>query len=72
MEELSSPLIATTDPSASRKLFELERAIGQVPLEERRVVLLVGLEDRSDPRYPGRHCSFAVFAVATRCAGSWT
>jgi RNA polymerase sigma-70 factor, ECF subfamily len=47
MEELSSPLIATTDPTASRKLFELERAIGQVPLEQRRVVLLVGLEGMS-------------------------
>jgi RNA polymerase sigma-70 factor, ECF subfamily len=47
MEELSSPLIATTDPTASRKLFELERAIGQVPLEQRRVILLVGLEGMS-------------------------
>jgi RNA polymerase sigma-70 factor (ECF subfamily) len=41
MEGLSSPLIATTDPTASRKMFELERAIGQVPLEQRQVVLLV-------------------------------
>jgi RNA polymerase sigma-70 factor, ECF subfamily len=47
MEELSSSLIATTDPTASRKLFELERAIGQVPLEQRRVILLVGLEGMS-------------------------
>jgi RNA polymerase sigma-70 factor, ECF subfamily len=47
MEELSSPLIATTDPTASRKLFELDRAIGQVPLEQRQVVLLVGLEGMS-------------------------
>jgi RNA polymerase sigma-70 factor, ECF subfamily len=47
IEELASPLIATTDPTESRKLFELERGIGQVPLEQRRVVLLVGLEGMS-------------------------
>jgi DNA-directed RNA polymerase specialized sigma24 family protein len=46
MEELSSPLIATTDPAASRKLFELERAIGRVPLEQRQVILLIGISQQ--------------------------
>jgi RNA polymerase sigma-70 factor, ECF subfamily len=44
VEQLSSALIATTDPTASRKLLELERALGQLPVEQREVVLLVGLE----------------------------
>jgi len=44
VEQLSSALIATTDPTASRKLFELERALGQLPVEQREAILLVGLE----------------------------
>jgi RNA polymerase sigma-70 factor (ECF subfamily) len=44
VEQLSSALIATTDPTASRKLFELERTLGQLPVEQREAILLVGLE----------------------------
>jgi RNA polymerase sigma-70 factor (ECF subfamily) len=44
VEQLSSALMATTDPTASRKLFELERALGQLPVEQREAILLVGLE----------------------------
>jgi RNA polymerase sigma-70 factor (ECF subfamily) len=44
VEQLSSALIATTDPTASRQLFELERALGQLPVEQREAILLVGLE----------------------------
>jgi RNA polymerase sigma-70 factor, ECF subfamily len=46
MEQLS-PLPATTDPTASRQMFELERALAQLPLEQRQVILLVGLEGMS-------------------------
>jgi RNA polymerase sigma-70 factor (ECF subfamily) len=44
IEQVSSALVATTDPTASRKLFELERALGQLPEEQRETILLVGLE----------------------------
>lgn len=40
-------LPATTDPTASRQVFELERALAQLPLEQRQVILLVGLEGMS-------------------------
>jgi RNA polymerase sigma-70 factor (ECF subfamily) len=46
MDQLSATLTATTDPTASRKMFELERALAQLPLEQR-VILLVGLEGMS-------------------------
>jgi RNA polymerase sigma-70 factor (ECF subfamily) len=39
--------IATTDPTGSRQLRELEHAIGQLPEEQRQVLLLVGLEGMS-------------------------
>jgi RNA polymerase sigma-70 factor (ECF subfamily) len=42
-----SPMPATTDPTASRQMFELERALAQLPLEQRQVILLVGLEGMS-------------------------
>jgi CheY-like chemotaxis protein len=38
---------ATTVPAASRKMFELERALAQLPLEQRQAILLVGLEGMS-------------------------
>jgi len=38
------PMPATTDPTASRQMFEFERALAQLPLEQRQVILLVGLE----------------------------
>ena len=44
VEQISSALVATTDPTASRKLLELERALGQLPVEQREAILLVGLE----------------------------
>ena len=44
VEEMASALVAVTDPTASRQLYELERALAQLPLEQREVVLLVGLE----------------------------
>jgi RNA polymerase sigma-70 factor, ECF subfamily len=47
MEQISAPLTATTDPAASRKMFELERALAQLPLDQRQAILLVGLEGMS-------------------------
>src|ERR1700757_4014113 len=38
---------ATTDPSASRKMVELDRALARLPLAQRQVILLVGLEGMS-------------------------
>jgi RNA polymerase sigma-70 factor (ECF subfamily) len=40
-------LAATTDPTASRQLFELDRALDQLTQEQRQVILLVGLEEYS-------------------------
>lgn len=42
--EMASVLVANTDPTASRKLHELERALGRLPVEQREAILLVGLE----------------------------
>jgi hypothetical protein len=42
--EMASVLVANTDPTASRQMRELERALGQLPLEQREAILLVGLE----------------------------
>ncbi len=47
IERVSATLRATTDPAATRKMFELERALAQLPLEQRQVILLVGLEGMS-------------------------
>jgi RNA polymerase sigma-70 factor (ECF subfamily) len=47
IEQMSSSLIATTDPSGARQLHELERALGRLPDEQREVILLVGLEGMS-------------------------
>src|SRR5436309_9099428 len=44
IDDISSSLVATTDPTASRQLHELERALGQLPTEQREIILLVGLE----------------------------
>jgi RNA polymerase sigma-70 factor (ECF subfamily) len=44
IEQVSSSLVATTDPTAGRQLRELERALAQLPEEQRQVILLVGLE----------------------------
>ena len=47
IEGISVALPATTDPTASRQIFELERALARLPLEQRQVILLVGLEGMS-------------------------
>src|SRR6266446_718119 len=47
IERVSTTLPATTDPSASRKIVELDRALAQLPLGQRQVILLVGLEGMS-------------------------
>ena len=44
IEHVSPTLAATTDPTARRQLFELDRALAHLPGEQREVVLLVGLE----------------------------
>ena len=44
IDDVSSSLVATTDPTASRQLYELERALGQLAAEQREAILLVGLE----------------------------
>lgn len=44
INDVSSSLVATTDPTASRQLYELERALGQLAAEQREAILLVGLE----------------------------
>jgi RNA polymerase sigma-70 factor, ECF subfamily len=47
IEEMSAKLTATTDPTASRQMLELERALAQLHAEQRQVILLVGLEGMS-------------------------
>jgi RNA polymerase sigma-70 factor (ECF subfamily) len=47
IEWVSATLPATTDPSASRKMVELDRALARLPLGQRQVILLVGLEGMS-------------------------
>jgi RNA polymerase sigma-70 factor (ECF subfamily) len=47
LETCSQSLVATTDPTASRQLRELERALGQLPEDQCQVILLVGLEGMS-------------------------
>jgi RNA polymerase sigma-70 factor, ECF subfamily len=44
IEQMSSTLAATTDPTAGRQLAELDRALARLPDEQREVILLVGLE----------------------------
>ena len=47
IERVAMTLPATTDPSASRKMIELDRALARLPLGQRQVILLVGLEGMS-------------------------
>jgi len=44
VDDVSATLVAISDPTASRQLSELEEAIARLPIEQREVVLLVGLE----------------------------
>src|ERR1700751_5124986 len=47
IEDMSSSLVAPSDPTASRQLREVERALTCLPDEQREVILLVGLEEMS-------------------------
>ena len=47
IDQMASSLAATTDPTSSCQLFELERALARLPEEQREVILLVGLEGLS-------------------------
>jgi len=47
VDQVASTLIATTDPTASRQLSELEGALDHLSKGQREVVLLVGLEGMS-------------------------
>ena len=47
IDQISFSLVATTDPTASRQLYELDRALARLPNEQREVILLVGLEGMS-------------------------
>jgi len=47
IEQMSAALVATTDPTASRQLRELENALSCLRDEHREVILLVGLEGLS-------------------------
>jgi RNA polymerase sigma-70 factor, ECF subfamily len=47
IDTMSNGLTATTDPTASRQLHELRRALAQLPDEQREAILLVGLEGLS-------------------------
>jgi RNA polymerase sigma-70 factor, ECF subfamily len=47
LENCTAILTATTDPTASRQLCELDQALAQLPEEQRQVILLVGLEGMS-------------------------
>ena len=42
--EVASLLVATSDPTGSRQLRELERGLAALPIEQREAILLVGLE----------------------------
>jgi RNA polymerase sigma-70 factor (ECF subfamily) len=47
VEEISNLLAATTDPTASRQLYELNQALSQLVQEQRQTIMLVGLEEFS-------------------------
>ena len=47
IDQMSSSLVAVTDPTARSQLRELEHSLGRLPGEQREVILLVGLEGMS-------------------------
>jgi RNA polymerase sigma-70 factor, ECF subfamily len=47
IEDAARTLVATTDPTASRQMHELEHALGRLPEGQREALLLVGLEGMS-------------------------
>src|SRR5215469_9129341 len=46
-DEVSATMIATTDPTVSSQLGELDRALRRLQLEQRQAILLVGMEGMS-------------------------
>jgi len=74
IELMSSALVATTDPTASRQLHELEKALSCLRDEQREVILLVGLEGMSyeaaaqNPRCAGRHGALTPVSRPRRAA----
>jgi RNA polymerase sigma-70 factor, ECF subfamily len=44
VDDLSTALVAVADPTAGRQLIELDRALAQLSEDQRRVILLIGLE----------------------------
>src|SRR3954469_2209081 len=47
VDTVAAHLVAVTDPTASRQLRELDEAIGKLAIEQRQVILLIGLEGMS-------------------------
>ena len=47
VDTVAAHLVAVTDPTASRQLHELDEAIGKLAMEQRQVILLIGLEGMS-------------------------
>jgi RNA polymerase sigma-70 factor (ECF subfamily) len=47
IDDCSRILVATADPTGSRQLNELDRAIARLPEDQRQIILLVGLEGMS-------------------------
>ena len=47
IDSVSVSAVATSDPTSSRTLYELDRAMGQIAEEHRQVILLIGLEGMS-------------------------
>jgi RNA polymerase sigma-70 factor (ECF subfamily) len=43
-DEISATLVAISDPTAACQLRELDRGLARLPVEQREVILLVGLE----------------------------
>jgi RNA polymerase sigma-70 factor (ECF subfamily) len=47
VDTVAPHLVAVTDPTALRQLRELDEAIGKLAIEQRQVILLIGLEGMS-------------------------
>ena len=47
IDTVAAQLVAVSDPTASRQLRELDEAIGKLAMEQRQVILLIGLEGMS-------------------------
>jgi len=64
------------DPSASRKMVELDRALARLPLGQRQVILLVAwkacpMRTQRESKRSGRHRPLALIPRATLFASSW-